>query len=232
VSTPYRNESDALRERKETLEREIARLREQTATLEGLRTREQEIEQEIASIAAKLGSSGRRALPLLDQVKVASPCSAKWDEMLGDEKVRFCLSCEKNVYNLSVMPREEAERLLEERARAELCVRFYRRADGTMMTADCPVGVTRKRRKKIALAVAGAGAMALAASTAYLRSACRTVQGEMSPMMGAVAVETAAPSATEEPRATMGEIASPPQTSQNPQPPPPPVAPVMGRRHR
>ncbi len=180
VTTPYRNETDALRERKETLEQELARLKQQTSELEGLRTREKELENELASLAEKLGAGARkRGLPLLDQVRVASPCSASWDEMVGDDRVRFCLSCEKNVYNLSAMPREDAERLLQERVGGELCVRFYQRTDGTILTEDCPVGVRKKRRKKIALAVAGAGAMAFGAVSMLTRTECRHTMGEM-----------------------------------------------------
>jgi hypothetical protein len=182
VTAPYRNELDALRERKQSLLQEIARLREQTANLEGLRRTEQELARELAQIDGKLGA--RRALPMLDSVKVASPCPARWEDMLGDDRVRFCGSCAKNVYNLSAMGSDEAENLLRERIGGELCVRFYQRADGTVMTADCPVGAKKKQRKKLALAVAGASAMAAAAFAYEERGSC-IVQGEMT---GAVAV--------------------------------------------
>ena len=118
-----------------------------------------------------------RRLPMLDDVRIASPCTASWNEMVGDDRVRFCSSCEKSVFNLSAMLAHEAEELLAERMNGELCVRFYQRADGTMMTQDCPVGVKKKRRKKLALAVAGAGAMAAAAATAFLRPE-RTMLGQ------------------------------------------------------
>src|SRR5688572_20020017 len=36
----------------------------------------------------------------LTQIRVASPCRARWDEMEGDERVRFCGHCQKNVYHL------------------------------------------------------------------------------------------------------------------------------------
>jgi hypothetical protein len=32
-----------------------------------------------------------------------------------------------------------------------MCVRFYRRSDGTMLTQDCPVGVRAARRKTLVL---------------------------------------------------------------------------------
>lgn len=76
----------------------------------------------------------------LDQIKIASPCQASWHEMQGDEHVRFCSECRRNVYNLSALNRQDAEDLIKDHE-GELCVRFYRRADGTLLTADCPVGV-------------------------------------------------------------------------------------------
>jgi hypothetical protein len=171
-STPYRTEIDALRERKAALEDELARVREQASRLESLRAEESDLANELARVEARLregGGATKRALPTLDQLKVASPCSADWNEMVGDDRVRFCLSCEKNVYNLSAMRRDEAEALLAERLEGEICVRFFQRADGTVMTQDCPVGVKKKRRKMFALAVAGAGAMTAAAAAALAK---------------------------------------------------------------
>lgn len=75
----------------------------------------------------------------LENVKIASPCSADWNEMYGNEQKRFCGDCKLNVYNLSGMSRTEAEALIMS-AEGRLCVRFYRRADGSVMTNDCPVG--------------------------------------------------------------------------------------------
>jgi hypothetical protein len=60
--------------------------------------------------------------------------------MQGDDKARFCLTCHKNVYNLSGMSRNEAEALIQEKE-GKLCVTFYQRDDGTLLTADCPVAL-------------------------------------------------------------------------------------------
>ncbi|MBX3231344.1 MAG: hypothetical protein KIT84_10400 [Labilithrix sp.] len=181
MTTPYRNETEALRERKAALEQETNRLKEQRAQLEWMSARESEIAKELAAIDETLASGAKRRLPTLDQVSVASPCSANWNEMLGDERVRFCLSCEKHVYDISAMPKAEAEALIAAQAEAagELCIRFYRREDGTIMTSDCPVGVTRKRRKKLALGVAGAGALAFGAFAALQRAADDRVMGKI-----------------------------------------------------
>jgi hypothetical protein len=72
--------------------------------------------------------------------------------MEGDERIRFCSGCRLHVYNLSAMDLgEAAETLLEHEGR--LCVRFYRRRDGTILTTDSPVGVERVRKQRRAIAV-------------------------------------------------------------------------------
>lgn len=89
----------------------------------------------------------------LDRIRVASPCKAGWDQMYGDERRRFCSECKMNVYNLSEMTRDEAENFLM-RSEGRLCVRFYRRRDGTVLTQDCPVGwkAVKSRMSRTAVA--------------------------------------------------------------------------------
>lgn len=82
----------------------------------------------------------------LDNISVAAPCSADWDSMIGTDRSRFCGQCSKNVYNLSGMTRGEAEELVT-RSEGNLCVRFYRRADGSVLTQNCPVGLAAVRAR-------------------------------------------------------------------------------------
>lgn len=82
---------------------------------------------------------------ILNNIRVASPCSASWEEMEGDDRSRFCRQCRKNVYNLSAMSAAEAEALVREKD-GRLCGRFYHRRDGTLLTTNCPVGLARMRR--------------------------------------------------------------------------------------
>ena len=89
----------------------------------------------------------------LDNVRIASPCSADWDEMFGDERRRFCGECKLHVYNLSGMTSYDAENLLRN-AEGRMCVRFYQRADGTILTKDCPVGWARMKQRLSAFATA------------------------------------------------------------------------------
>jgi len=93
----------------------------------------------------------------LDNVRVASPCPTSWEKMAGDDRVRHCQECQLNVYNLSEMTRQEAEQLIASRE-GRLCVRFYRRADGTILARDCPKGLRAltARVSRIAAAVLSA----------------------------------------------------------------------------
>lgn len=82
----------------------------------------------------------------LDHVQVAAPCKADWNQMIGSEQVRFCGLCKLNVFNLSGMSRLEAEALIA-RTEGRICVRFYRRFDGSIITQDCPVGLRAIQRR-------------------------------------------------------------------------------------
>ncbi|HZH89758.1 MAG TPA: hypothetical protein VEX70_03955 [Pyrinomonadaceae bacterium] len=82
----------------------------------------------------------------LSHVRVAAPCRADWERMRGNERVRFCDACSMNVYNLSNMTKNDAESLLLS-AEGRLCVRYYHRADGSIMTDNCPVGLRALKRR-------------------------------------------------------------------------------------
>lgn len=82
----------------------------------------------------------------VDEIRVASPCHARWNDMTGDERARFCGQCQKHVYNLSAMTRAQIETLVREKE-GKFCGRFYRRADGRMLTADCPSRLRRVRER-------------------------------------------------------------------------------------
>jgi hypothetical protein len=94
--------------------------------------------------------------PLKD-IRIAAPCPASWEGMAGDERVRHCTLCSLNVYNFREMKRDEIRALLD-RTEGRVCARLYRRADGTLLTSDCPSGfqVLRQRMSRIAAAIAAA----------------------------------------------------------------------------
>lgn len=82
----------------------------------------------------------------LNQIKIASPCHASWNEMEGDERQRFCQSCKLQVFNISDMTAAQARAFLESRT-GRTCIRLYRRQDGTVITKDCPVGLRGVRQR-------------------------------------------------------------------------------------
>src|SRR5258706_9871575 len=95
----------------------------------------------------------------LNHVRVAAPCPGDWDQMIGSERMRFCGQWSLNVYNLSRMTRSEAESLIALNE-GRLCVRFYRRRDGSIVTKDCPVGL-RAIRQRVSYVVKAIGSVVL-----------------------------------------------------------------------
>jgi hypothetical protein len=89
----------------------------------------------------------------LDNIKIASPCGANWDEMFGDNRKRFCAECKLNVYNISGMPQREAEDLLIN-SEGRVCVRLFKRNDGTVLTENCPVGLAKVKQRVSRVATA------------------------------------------------------------------------------
>lgn len=174
---------------------------------------------------------------VLDDIRVATPCNADWDDMSGDERVRFCGKCEKNVYNLSAMSRLEAEALVREKE-GRMCVRFFQRPDGTMLTQDCPVGVRNAQwRNRVwrsfstAAAAAGLafGLFGGRANADLCVKGNKNTTGTQRPVVGHVAQGGVAIQPPVE--KLMGKIAMP-EASKPPKKPQPPmmgeVAPVMG----
>jgi len=171
----------------------------------------------------------------LHTLKIASPCHADWDEMQGDDQARFCQTCRKNVYNLSEMTQDEAQALVN-RLEGRLCVRFYTRADGTLLTQDCPVGLRAVRRKLIKK-LSYAAAVLLSCASGLLRG--------MGPAQAAAHAKkhvVVKPPASKPPRGLtctagvpalpphplMGKIAPPHRTTAKPIPPPFPMGHTMG----
>jgi hypothetical protein len=93
----------------------------------------------------------------LGKLRIAVPCQASWDGMAGDERVRHCTLCSLNVYNFAEMTGGEVRELLV-RTEGRVCARLYQRADGTVLTRDCPTGLraVRQRASRVAAALIAA----------------------------------------------------------------------------
>ena len=72
-------------------------------------------------------------ITFLDSVDVGSPCSESWNEMQGNEQIRFCSHCVKDVHNLSEMTRKQARKIVAA-SNGSICVRYVRRPDGRIQT--------------------------------------------------------------------------------------------------
>ena len=95
----------------------------------------------------------------LDQIRIASPCEANWEDMEGDDVKRFCGDCKLHVVNISAMTDDAAQSFLASRVgEGRTCVRLFRRHDGTVLTQDCPRGL-RLVRLKAARVVGRAAAL-------------------------------------------------------------------------
>jgi len=83
--------------------------------------------------------------------------------MPGTDQARHCGNCDKNIYNLSAMTQRQAEALLRE-TEGRICARPNRRADGTILTENCPAGLRAIGRRISRVAGAAMSAVATLSS--------------------------------------------------------------------
>lgn len=110
---------------------------------------------------------------ILENISIAKPCSASWDDMVGSETVRLCGQCDRNVYNIASMSKKEAEALITTSEGGRLpCMRMFKRQDGTVITDDCPVGLrmVRDRMRQTGRMVAGVVSMLMSFCSAHAQT--------------------------------------------------------------
>ncbi len=159
--------------------------------LEALSLRQAALASEVAAKTKELTAASelladakaRARLPVLDNIRVATPCTADWAKMTGDDRVRACGDCKKNVYNLSELTRFEAEALIVEKE-GKLCVRYFQRADGTILLKDCMIGIKRKRRRR--LVAFGAAALLAGGAGIVYRAMAPDDAPPVEPIMGGI----------------------------------------------
>jgi hypothetical protein len=145
-----------------------------------------------------------RSLPMADDVllknvRIASPCSVNWDAMPGGERVRSCAQCGHKVYNLSEMPAADAAHLLRS-SEGRVCVRFYQRPDGTVMTKDCPVGLRALRQRAARAATLAFSTLFISLGGLSLATRTRSEQ----PRLLRWALDTVSPLPEPQPEPTLG----------------------------
>lgn len=109
----------------------------------------------------------------LDQLKIASPCPARWEEMTGDHRVRHCARCDLDVYNAAALTRDELYDLVRHKidTNTRLCAQLRDRGDGTIITADCRVGLALIRRRARVTGARVAAVIGLSTLAAWLTPA-------------------------------------------------------------
>jgi hypothetical protein len=215
----YRDDAAALHAYHDSLVQELAGLDGQLAGLGQTLAARERVAAELARVRALLVASSPRLQPIrLGKLKVASPCHESWSDMTGDDQVRHCKRCDKDVFNLSEMNAADAEALLARHGTAP-CVRFFRRADGTVKTRDCP------DRRPLIAGVIAAGAIAAAGLAAAGVSALATMgapnpdrpaiqatpEPPTVPRMGVPALPEPPPMIMGEMMVEMGDVAAPPE---------------------
>jgi hypothetical protein len=61
--------------------------------------------------------------------KITRPCTADWEQMVGDDRKRFCEQCGKHVHNVSAMTRAERAEFAKP-VNHHKCVTYLHRPDG------------------------------------------------------------------------------------------------------
>ncbi len=105
----------------------------------------------------ELQAQPQKQVERVDNYRVASPCSATWDNELSQEKVKICSDCQLYVYDFCNLDKNQAEELVCKQENLEK-ITLFRRKDGKFISRDCPVGLKRRLReltRKICLTSAG-----------------------------------------------------------------------------
>lgn len=110
----------------------------------------------------------------LEIAEIPEPCTVPWNSMKGDDRIRFCGQCTKNVYNISNMTRAEAQALLID-SEGRVCITMLKRADGTIVSDKCPpiLKPIRYCWRRVSAAVIAAFALVATISRANADDDCK-----------------------------------------------------------
>jgi hypothetical protein len=164
----YREDRSALEHRIDQLRHELARLDREALSALDAHARRVGLETELA-VCEGAAKGTAPNVPILKRLKVVSPCSEPWSAMVGGASVRRCLACDKDVYRLEAMTAREIEVMVRSTG-GKACYQLKRRADGTVITAECVRADSERRLRpagrRAQKAVEAAIVVALLAGTA------------------------------------------------------------------
>lgn len=170
----------------------------------------------------------RRALPLVDRLRVRTPCDVGWENMDADAagRDRHCARCDLTVHDVASMTRAEVEDLLEARERGErVCLHLHvRRLDGAVLVKDGHVTRGHVVRPPPSRVIAAA-----AATMTAMTAACASTTTPPDAPLAVIAVGSATattPAPVVEPSPPPIETAPPIASSPPPETAPPVRVPV------
>lgn len=156
ASGPYRDGADAKLARMRNLEAWLARLGEAEA-MRGALEREHALLEE---------SIRHERDTLRARVTETTPCSARWEQMQGNDAVRRCGRCRRAVHDLARLSRNEAEALLERAERGEV-LSLHARPDGRVVMGACPRSERAQTVRAVAAGMIAGAAVATSAFVPY-----------------------------------------------------------------
>ena len=116
---------------------------------------------------------------LLNDITISAPCTADWDSMIGNDQVRFCEHCSLDVHNLSLLTRNQAQRLVT-RSKGRLCIRYHHDSTGRPITLPVAQKLHHIGRRVSRIA-AGAFTAILSVTSAVAQTSANSQSGNWIP---------------------------------------------------
>src|ERR1051326_6657281 len=98
---------------------------------------------------------------LIQQLRIASPCSVEWDSMIGNDRVRFCEHCRLSVHHVDSLNKKQLRRLIA-RSHGRLCVNYTR----ANVPPEVAFPILHKIGRRTSALAAGAFSASLSIATA------------------------------------------------------------------
>lgn len=148
------------------------------------------------------------------ELRISSPCPKTWEDLVGDDRIRYCGQCRLNVYNFAVMSRPEIEAIVR-KTEGRLCGQLYLRGDRTVTTRNCPATRMRTILKR---AAAVAAVLLLAGFTWVCRTSERPSRAGLPEWLRVPLnmIDPEDPPPKSHPRMVLGDVCPPPAPKAGP----------------
>jgi hypothetical protein len=142
-------------------------------------------------------------------IHIRTPCPKRWEELVGDERKRFCSECCLHVHNAAALTQREARALVSE-ATGRVCLRIEYDAQGAPVHRE-----TRIQRLARWAVASGAALLAACQGGSPVAPPEQPAPVEPPSLMGRMVAPELLGGVTEPPgesqlRATLGEASTPP----------------------